>query len=125
MANQSIERNLFLRICILAFIIFLIDLPWLTTISGWANSMIRSIQGSDMKFVIWPAIVVYIALGYLATIPTSYTEAFLQGFAVYAVYDFTNLAMIKNYQPAFAIADSTWGGVLFTIVYGIREYFKI
>ena len=125
MANTMFERNLFLRIILLAFLIFLVDLPWLTSISGWANSMIRSIQGSDLSFKIWPAAIVYLALGYLATLPTSYIEAFLQGLAVYAVYDFTNLAMIKNYQPEFAIADSLWGGTLFTIVFGIRQYVGI
>ena len=125
MAIQLLERNPLLRILILSFLIFLVDLPWLTSVSGWANSMIRSIQGSDMTFKIWPAAVVYVALGYLATLPTSYTEAFLYGSSVYAVYDFTNLAMIKNYQTAFAIADTLWGGVLFTIVFGIRKYLNL
>ncbi len=125
MAIQLLERNPLLKILTYAFLIFLIDLPWLTSVSTWANTMIRSIQGSDMKFKLWPAAVVYLALGYLATLPTSYTEAFLQGSAVYAVYDFTNLAMIEKYQTAFAIADSIWGGVLFTILFGIRQYLQI
>ena len=124
MANQMIERNLFLRILILSVLILIIDIPWLTTVSGWSNTMIRSIQGSELSFQVWPAVIVYLALGYLATLPTSYLEAFLQGLAVYAVYDFTNLATLKKYEINFALADSLWGGVLMTIVYGIRQYFN-
>ena len=123
MANTIFERNLFLRILVLAFLIFIVDLPWLTSISGWANSMIRSIQGSDLSFQIWPAAVVYLALGYLATLPTSYTEAFLQGAAVYAVYDFTNHALLENYDWKFAVADTLWGGVLFVIARHLLKAF--
>ncbi len=38
------------------------------------------------------------------------------GAATYAVYDFTNLATLKNYDFSFAVVDTLWGGVLFAIV---------
>jgi uncharacterized membrane protein len=40
-------------------------------------------------------------------------EAFLLGLAVYAVYDFTNYAMLKKWDPMLACADTLWGGVLY------------
>ena len=43
-------------------------------------------------------------------------KAATYGVATYAVYDFTNLATIRGYQPAFAVADTLWGGILFAIV---------
>jgi uncharacterized membrane protein len=51
----------------------------------------------------------------------SEAEAFLLGLCVYAVYDFTNLATLVNYDWRFAVADSLWGGVLFMIVYYVLQ----
>lgn len=46
-------------------------------------------------------------------------EAFLTGFLTYGIYDSTNYATLKNWDPKIAIADSLWGGILF----GIIKYF--
>jgi uncharacterized membrane protein len=105
---------------VLAVLIFLIDIPWLYTVSGWSSDMVRDIQGSSLQMKIGPAAIVYLALGYLATIPKSLPEAFGIGAATYAVYDYTNLAILKSYDPVFAIADTLWGGVLMTLVYWIK-----
>lgn len=113
----------FFVIPVLAVLIFLVDIPWLYSVSGWSNQMIRNIQGSSLEMKILPAAVVYIALGYLATLPNTVQEAFLLGSTVYAVYDFTNLATLKNYEVSFAIADSLWGGVLMSIVHFIKSRF--
>ena len=43
-------------------------------------------------------------------------DAFFIGLSTYAVYDFTNYATLAKYDISFAIADSLWGGVLFSIV---------
>jgi uncharacterized membrane protein len=105
---------------VLAVLIFVVDIPWLYSVSGWSNEMVRTIQGSGLEMKLLPAAVVYLALGYLATLPKSILEAFGIGAATYAVYDFTNLAILKKYDPMFAIADTLWGGTLMAIVYWIR-----
>lgn len=120
MLGAFLERMPWLKYPLLAVLIFLIDIPWLWSVSGWSGEMIRDIQGSALQMKIWPAAVVYLALAYLATLPKSHLEAFLMGTSIYAVYDFTNLATLKNYQLPFAIADSLWGGILFTIVSFIK-----
>jgi len=119
MLGEFLERMSWAKYPILAVLIFLVDIPWLWSVSGWTGQMIRDIQGSALQMKIWSAAVVYLALAYLATIPRSHKEAFLMGSSIYAVYDFTNLATLKNYQPPFAIADSLWGGILFTIVHAL------
>ena len=43
----------------------------------------------------------------------SYKQAFLYGMCIYAVYDFTSLAIYEDYDWKFAIADALWGGILF------------
>ncbi len=104
----------------LAVLIFLVDIPWLYTVSGWSGEMIRDIQGSSLQMKLVPAAVVYLALGYLATLSKTLLEAFGLGAATYAVYDFTNLATLKAYDPMFAIADTLWGGTLMAAVYWLR-----
>jgi uncharacterized membrane protein len=69
-----------------------------------------------MNVRLWGAVPVYLALAYLVTQATSAPRAFLLGMCTYAVYDFTNYSTLTNYDPRFAIADSLWGGVLFSLV---------
>ncbi len=115
-----------LRILALSAIILIVDLPWLLAIQPYTSAMIRSIQkGTDAVFRYEGALVVYLALGYLATLPESTMEAFLLGLCVYAVYDFTNYATLAKYQLGFGILDSLWGGVLFAIVYQIRKFLRL
>jgi uncharacterized membrane protein len=110
----------FALVPVLAVLIFIVDIPWLYSVSGWSGEMIRDIQGSSLEMKLLPAAIVYLALGYLATLPKSLLEAFGIGAATYAVYDFTNLATLKKYDPTFAIADTLWGGTLMAAVYFIR-----
>jgi uncharacterized membrane protein len=119
------ERATVFTVITLAVVILVLDLPWLIISSQWSGDMIRDIQGSALVLNPIPAIVVYLALGFLATIPTSPVESFGLGAATYAVYDFTNLATLKKYQPLFALADTFWGGVLFTLVFYVRSFFSI
>ena len=102
----------------LAALFVVADLPWLLGNQRWAAAVFQKVQGGLPLSVNWLAAVpVYFALAYLVTHATSRTNAFFLGLSVYAVYDFTNLATLAKYDPAFAVADSLWGGVLFTIVY--------
>lgn len=43
-------------------------------------------------------------------------KGFLFGFVVYGVFDFTNLAIFKEYSIKTAIIDMFWGGILMSIV---------
>ena len=107
-----------------ALLIAAIDAPYLFLVSGLFRPLIQSIQGgAPMQFRLWAAIPVYLALGYLLTIPTSWKQAALMGSATYAVYDFTNLAAFKNYTVRFALQDTVWGGTLMAIAYAIRQMF--
>lgn len=99
-------------------IIILIDIPWLTLQMSPSQKMFSEIQGGRaVRMTLWPAVIVYIALAYLLLLQTSAKGAFLSGAAVYAVYEFTNMAVFKDYSLGFAVADTLWGGVLFSIAY--------
>jgi uncharacterized membrane protein len=99
---------------VLLLIVF--DLPWLLFIGENAQKLVLRIQGSDLQLRFAPAFVVYLALAYIVMQAKTPLEAFKLGVAVYAVFDFTNLAMFKNYSLQFAIMDSLWGGVLMALV---------
>jgi uncharacterized membrane protein len=101
-----------------------IDLPWLLLIGETAQKLVHRIQGSDLTLKFLPAFVVYLALAYLVLQVETPMEAFKMGIATYAVYDFTNLAMFKNYTLSFALMDTLWGGVLFALVrYALNRIF--
>ncbi len=109
------------RMLMAAVILVAVDFLYLSFSSSFAKAMFEKIQGSPLRFNYLAAALVYLALAYLLTRPyvDSWTTAFGIGLATYAVYDFTNLATLKNYSVQFAIMDSLWGGTLFAIAHFI------
>ena len=106
-----------LAIVPIALLVIVCDLPWLYGSSGWSQAMLKRIQGGAPVTFRWEgAPIVYIALAYLVLQARSDAQAFLIGLSTYAVYDFTNYSVLANYDPMFAVADTLWGGILFTIV---------
>jgi len=100
-----------------------VDSIWLIGGSSLSSKMIQDIQGSPITFRLIPAVIVYVALAYLVSIPKTSKEAFLLGLSTYAIYDFTNYAILKKYSLQFALMDTVWGGILMTIVWNIvRKY---
>jgi uncharacterized membrane protein len=111
------------KIGLVALLIFLLDLPWLSLVGGNYNAIIQAIQGGkEVRMRPIAGLVVYPALAFLALKTQSLKDAFLTGMSVYAVYDFTVLAAFKEYPFYMAVADTVWGGLLFTLVFWINGY---
>jgi uncharacterized membrane protein len=106
-----------------AAIIFLIDIFWLLTGGIFARKMTENIQGEPLKVRWVSAAIVYLFLAYMLLETKSYKQAFLYGVSIYAVYDFTNHALLDKYDWKFAIADSLWGGVLFVLGHHLLKVF--
>ena len=100
-------------------IIFLVDIFWLMTVGNYVGKMTQQIQGQPMRLRTEGAVMVYIFLSYLLLQTETSKEAFFTGLSIYGVYDFTNYALIQNYDLKFAIADTLWGGVLFLIAHNV------
>lgn len=116
----------FKRLVVLSLVIFLVDLPWLTIVGGPYAAAVKLIQGGgEVRMRPIAALAVYPALAYLAFQTTSMRQAFFTGMSVYAVYDFTVMAVFQKYPLYLALGDTLWGGLLFTIVYYIRERFQL
>jgi uncharacterized membrane protein len=109
---------MFLETLTTAIVMLIIDMIWLTSRYKYHNDLFRSIQGSDPKIRIIPAILIYvlipIAVMVFAVLPSTEIEtaalrgAFL-GFCMYGVYDLTNYATLTNYTLEMTIIDMLWG----------------
>lgn len=111
---------------IYAILLVTIDSLYLSFISNPFGAMIEKIQGSNMVVKILPAIVVYMVLVASWKVfvypelkkrspKDTIVRAGMLGFFIYSVFDFTNLAVIKDYKLGLAVIDSLWGGILFSI----------
>ena len=112
------------RLVLVAFLMFLIDLPWLSVIGGNYSAVVQAIQGGrEVRMRPAAALVVYPAMAFLALKTVSLKDAFLTGGAVYAVYDFTVMTLFKEYPLYLAVGDSLWGAFLFMTIFWLREKF--
>ena len=124
-------------IVIFTILVVCIDSVYLKAVVPEFSKMITKIQGSPIKTNINAAIVVYIAMicvWYVFIwsemknkgLKQSVIRAGILGVCTYAIFDFTNMAIFKDYRLDLSIMDSVWGGVLFALctylVHLIRQY---
>lgn len=107
-----------------AVLFILIDVTWITLNRGEWETTVSAVQQSPMKARVSYAVLSYVALvfGLLYFVQSRITkdnfqtlslrEGFLWGVTVYAVFDFTNLAIFKDYPITVAIKDMLWGGTV-------------
>lgn len=111
------------KILLASLIILIIDIPWLLLQGATFKKTVADIQGSPLRVKGWAAIPVYLALGYLLVQQKSAAGAAASGACVYAVYDFTTLAIFDKYPLDVAVLDTLWGGVLFGVGFKVLSYF--
>ena len=101
-----------------AVLLLAIDAVYLKFIGGpFYNLAIKKIQGSEIKFRMYSAFIVYIILitglyYFVIGANKSAKEGAFFGLVVYGVFDFTNHAILENYSLPLAIMDTVWGSVL-------------
>ena len=110
---------------ILAVIFLVVDLLWLKFVVGdlWKTN-VETVQKSPMEIKSHYAILSYLLLMlgtyyfvYLTIDKENYVKeslikGFISGFIIYGVFDFTNLAIFKEFDLKTAIIDMLWGGTL-------------
>lgn len=104
----------------LSVIVLLIDIIFLYIIKDLFNKQIISIQNSKLELNFIGA-----ALSYIFIILSLYwfiikdnkklIDAFILGLCIYGVYEYTNYALLKNWNFQTTIIDTLWGGFLFTL----------
>ena len=80
-----------------------------------------AIQKTKLDVNMPPAVFTYILMAiilnyFIISVNKSPFDAFILGFCTYGIFDFTNLAIFKNYNFKTAIIDTLWGAILFFIV---------
>lgn len=121
-----------ISLLISAVLFVCIDAIYLNLMKGYFNNQIKQVQGSPIQLNLVGAFLTYIFLIYglnyfIISKNKSVGDAFLLGIVIYAVYEFTNLSLLKNWHVLTTILDTTWGGILFALttflVYKIKSIF--
>lgn len=116
----SLSTSFYKTILTILVIMLLLDSVYLYFTKSIFGELVAKIQRTAMQLRIEGAIIVYIllALGlyYFIVKPgLSAWEAGLLGLVIYGTFDFTNYAMLKNYDLKTAIMDTVWGSLLFAL----------
>lgn len=113
-----------------AGLLLLIDGIYLSLIGGpQFSKTVSQIQNSPMKINKFGAIGSYVLLIFLLNVfilqpRYSPYKAFLLGFGVYGVFDFTNYAIFSKYDLIVGLLDMIWGGCLFYMVTKLTYHFE-
>ena len=100
-----------------AIILIAVDVVYLKLIAPFYNLQVKKIQGNEINFRMYSAVIVYIILitgiYYFIIGPNkSVKEGTFFGLVVYGVFNFTNHAVLDNFSLPLAMMDSIWGMVL-------------
>lgn len=95
-----------------------LDSVYLSLIKNYFNKQIKKIQGEDIKLDLTATVATYIFLSFalyyfIIKNKASVTDAFYLGLSIYAVYELTSKAILKNWSYTTVVIDSLWGGILF------------
>lgn len=106
-----------------------LDSMYLYATGSLFGQMVAKIQRTAMQIRFGGAAMVYLFLViglyyFIIRQRRSAFEAGLLGLVIYGTFDFTNYAMLKNYDIAIGIMDTLWGAILFGTTAYIVNYFN-
>jgi uncharacterized membrane protein len=110
---------------LLAAIVFVIlDGFYLNFVKNYFNKQIKSIQGSPIQIRLIATAITYIFLifglnYFIIRKHRPVKEAALLGLVIYAVYEFTNYSILKDWSLLTVVMDTTWGTILFALTTAI------
>lgn len=116
---------MFIKLLLQSLVAFLaIDSIWITQVaSPWMKKVVPHLMAPNpnllaagLFYVIYLSTLLYLilmpALANKLPLNSLLTQSFLFGFAAYATYDLTNLAVMRGYTWSLALVDMFWGGIL-------------
>jgi len=121
-----------LNIIILGIIFIIIDSLYLSSVSGYFNNVVKTIQGTSLELKPLPTVLCYISLVaslwvFIIREKKSPFYGGLLGLFIYSVFELTNMAMFKKWTWFTVLLDSTWGFILYYLVtfiyYKFEKYF--
>jgi uncharacterized membrane protein len=107
-----------------AIVLIILDGIYLNIIKQYFNKQIKAVQGSDIKINFMAAILTYVflifGLNYFIIrkrLPVK--DAMLFGLVIYATYELTSMALLKNWSWITVMIDTAWGSILFGLTTAI------
>ena len=107
-----------------AIVLIVLDGIYLNIIKQHFSKQIKAVQGSDLKVNFMAAILTYVFLifglnYFIIRKRLPVTDAMLLGLVIYATYELTNMALLKNWSWITVILDTAWGSILFGLTTAI------
>jgi uncharacterized membrane protein len=131
--------NIYIKYLIITVFLMVLDVAWITLNLSTYSSAIQKVQKSPMNlrnlrseyaFVAYIIIifsVLYVAIPFTTQnmkkgeddIATKLLKSFMYGgavgFSIYGIYNFTSLAIYKDFDSSIGIIDTLWGTTLYTL----------
>lgn len=118
---------------IFIILLLLIDLIYLSLFGKEFKNLVSKIQKKPFTVNILGAIGSYLFIAaalyyFVIKDKRPIFDAFLLGIFLYGVFDFTNLAIFKDYNWKIGLIDTLWGGILLSLTtfltYNITDYIR-
>jgi uncharacterized membrane protein len=104
----------------------ILDSIYLTTTKNYYNNLVTKIQKSPLNLKIMPAVGAYSVILFSwyyfvfqnikkQSKKKSIIDSAVLGLCMYSLFDFTNMAIFKNWDLKTVIIDSIWGSILYTL----------
>ena len=111
-----------ITLVIVALALLVLDIFYINYViipSGFSK-MIENIQGSPIQLNMYGAFLSYLAIiiglyYFIISKQSTILDAFILGLVMYGVYDATNIATIKKWDPFVSVIDTMWGATLFAL----------
>ena len=103
----------------IALIMVVVDTIYISMVSGTFKTLVSNVQGGrKLELDLVAVFICYLSLVvalwfFIIKDKKSVWEAALLGWAIYAVYETTNKATLKDWSWSIVLLDTVWGGVLF------------
>lgn len=124
------QSNIIKNILVSIVLFLAIDSIYLTLSKTLFNSLVKSIQGNEIKLNLDGAIVSYLCIVlifnyFIIQKNGGFMDAFLLGFLTYGIFEGTNRAIFSKWSVKAMIIDTVWGGILFaSVLYFFRIVIK-
>jgi|GEM_PF-2376629 len=131
---QTVFKNTLLAMALFGFL----DWVWFSVfMKEFATQRLNSlllIENSVLQVHLPSAVFVYFVMALMGSLflvsslkplPSIFYKwlwSYFFGFGIYAIFDFTNLALFPAYDFQFAIIDCLWGGFLYSCFGGIVSW---
>jgi len=115
------------------FVLGVLDAAWLGWLArafyqrelGALMSESVRIVPAAMYYLLYPAALVYLAVGPSRRLREAVTRSALLGLTAFGVYDLTNLATLRGYSVTMTIVDMAWGGFASALAGAAAHHFVV